>query len=194
MSQQLLTEYYPLSIDSLNEAVDAGDGRIRLKGLFQQANVRNGNGRVYSRHILEREVGRLQESIQKRQILGELEHPTEAKIDLNRVATVITELKMEGDKVFGILEVLDTQPGFTLKALVEAKCAIGISSRGLGTVSNINGVNQVQDDYRMLTFDCVQSPSTPGSWITESMELQNSKHNLFGAFQKGKDEALWKMQ
>lgn len=192
MSQQLLTEYYPLSTDSLNEAVANGDGRIRLKGLFQQANVRNGNGRVYPRHLLEREVNRLQESIQKRQILGELEHPTEAKIDLNRVATVITELRMEGDKVFGVLEVLDTQPGFTLKALVEAKCAIGISSRGLGSVSMQNGINQVQEDYRMLTFDCVQSPSTPGSWISESLELQNSKFNMLNAFKKA-DERIYRI-
>ena len=192
MSQQLLTEYYPLSTDSLNEAVANGDGRIRLKGLFQQANVRNGNGRVYPRHLLEREVSRLQESIQKRQILGELEHPTEAKIDLNRVATVITELRMEGDKVFGVLEVLDTQPGFTLKALVEAKCAIGISSRGLGSVSMQNGINQVQEDYRMLTFDCVQSPSTPGSWISESLELQNSKFNMLNAFKKA-DERIYRI-
>ncbi len=192
---ELLTDFFPLDSNYINEALDnKKDGKIRLKGLFQEADIRNGNGRIYTLPVLSREVSRLQEAINRREILGELEHPTEAKIDLNRVATVITELRMEGNKVFGILEVLDTPSGLILQALVEAKVAIGISSRGLGSVLDKNGVLEVQEDYQMLTFDCVQSPSTPGSYITENkkIKIEEKKYNMLHAFNKGK-EILWKI-
>ena len=141
MAKQLLREYYELCDggvceDLLTEAEKrfVRDGGMILSGMMQMAETQNGNGRVYPRNILEREVKNYQKLVDERRALGELDHPEESVINLRNVSHMITEVRMDGDKVMGKIQVLGTPNGNILKELVNSGVSIGISSRGLGSV------------------------------------------------------------
>jgi hypothetical protein len=157
---------------SVNEEVVGNQKRTYLRGLFQHAGVRNGNGRVYPYSILESEIRNNQEKISKRQMLGELNHPKEGSIHLEKVSHCITKLDLNEDgRVTGEVEVFDgpdeaggTPNGRILGSLIKRKVLLGISSRGFGTTKNISGVNEVQKDFKLVTFDIVSDPSTPNAY------------------------------
>lgn len=152
-----------------------------VSAVFQKYGVENANGRIYPEHVLKKEVERYMTKINESRAIGELNHPSESVIDLSRVAMNIIELHWEGRTLVGKLELL-TSPGFRKYGIIsnEADQAanlllsgikIGVSSRGLGTVTNKMGVLYVADDYEIVCWDIVGDPSTPNAWITPEDEI-----------------------
>lgn len=182
---EMLTEQLPVLQDVMDldyelvEDVNNDQKSYKLKGVFQKAGVKNGNGRVYPFPVLEREVARLQPLIQENRVMGELDHPADAKVHLDKVSHLITRLEMRPDgTVYGESKVLDTPAGKVLKELLKAGVKLGISSRGYGTVRKNNGIDEVADDYKMVTFDIVSDPSTPGAFpeaVYEHKEQQQEE-------------------
>ena len=173
MSKQLLREFYALCpdgncvIDVLTEAERKrlDDGAVFLVGVCQKAGVKNGNGRVYKKKTLEREVKNYQKAIDERRALGELDNQDDSVINLKNASHIITKMWWEGDNVMGKVEVLSTPSGQVLKELVNAGVKLGISSSGLGSVKKQNGQTIVEDDFQLICFDMVSDPSTPGAYL-----------------------------
>ena len=185
---KLLREFYELCEggvcqDLLTEAEKrfVRNGGMMLSGKLQEADVQNGNGRVYPQTVLEREVKRYAQVVEDRRALGELDHPDSSIVNLANVSHLITEVWMEGPAVMGKAKVLETPSGQILKALVESGVKIGISSRGMGSVSERMGKTIVEDDYQLICFDIVSEPSTPNAFMALSegklMNEQAEKSN-----------------
>ena len=172
MSKKLLREFFALCDggicqDLLTEAEKkfVAEGGMILSGICQRANTLNGNGRVYNEQILRREVKNYQKLIDENRALGELDHPDSSVVTLEKVSHKVTKLWMEGDDVYGKLQVLPTPAGNILRSLVESGVQVGISSRGLGSVREQNGQTIVEDDFQLICFDMVSEPSTPGAFM-----------------------------
>jgi len=185
---QLLREFYELCEggvcqDLLTESEKSfvRDGGMMLTGKLQEAEVQNGNGRVYPLPVLQREVKRYKDVVDDRRALGELDHPESSIINLVNVSHMITEVWMDGPSVMGKCKVLDTPSGQILRALVDSGVKIGISSRGMGSVSERMGKTIVEDDFQLICFDIVSEPSTPNAFMALSegklMNEQVQKNN-----------------
>ena len=185
---QLLREYYELCEggvcqDLLTEAEKSfvRNGGMMLTGKLQEADVQNGNGRVYPHAIMEREVGKYKALVEDRRALGELDHPDSSIINLVNVSHMVTEVWMDGPSVMGKIKVLETPSGQILKALVESGVKTGISSRGMGSVTERMGKTIVEDDFQLICFDIVSEPSTPNAFMALSenklMNEQVHKNN-----------------
>lgn len=161
--QQLLIEHYSLKIDkkTINEGINR-NGKFLLEGTIQRADAKNQNGRIYPKSILEREIQRYIEGpVAEKRAFGELDHPDSQIINLKNVSHNILKIWWEGDDVKAQLEVLDTPSGNIVKALINAGCTVGISSRAMGSVQNLGeGTVEVQDDLNMVGWDFVSEPST----------------------------------
>lgn len=151
-----------------------------VHAVFQKAGVKNANGRIYPRAVLEKQVEVYQQRIQEKRALGECNHPAESTIDLGRISHNITELHWEGNTVVGQLE-LNLSRGFvkhgicstlgdTVANLLLNGYKIGVSSRGVGSVEQKMGVLMVGDDFELICWDVVSDPSTPGAYIGDSLE------------------------
>jgi hypothetical protein len=183
----LITDVCPLEIvdtkKTISESVKGGTPAIRVTGIFQRCDQINANGRVYPSGVLSNAIDSIREDIQKRRVLGEFDHPSDAKIHLDRVSHVLTKLWMEGKIVYGELEVLEDMPcGGMLKTLLE-HTTIGISSRGVGdmqtTMLEGEEIYEVQPGYKFVTFDAVAEPSVPGSYLAVMESKQRMmKRNL----------------
>lgn len=176
MSKVLLQEYFELCpegrcpVDTLTESERKSvmtDGAVYLVGVCQRAGVKNGNGRIYRKETLEREVKNYQKAIQERRSLGELDHPDDSVINLKNASHLVTKMWWQGDNVMGKIEVLSTPSGKILKDLVMAGIKLGISSRGLGSVKQEKGNTIVEDDFQLICFDMVSEPSTPGAYLAK---------------------------
>jgi len=185
MKKVLLREYYELCDgglcqDLLTEAEKrfVADGGMILSGMMQMAETQNGNGRVYPRKVLEREVKNYKKIVEDRRALGELDHPEESVINLKNASHMITEIWMDDDKVMGKMKVLETPAGKILRSLVDSGVSIGISSRGLGSVKEHMGKTIVEDDFQLICFDMVSEPSTPGAFMIR--ENKNPLNEVFG--------------
>ena len=172
MSKKLLREFFALCDggicqDLLTEAEKrfVAEGGMILTGICQRANTLNGNGRMYNEQILRREVKNYQKLIDENRALGELDHPDSSVVTLEKVSHKVTKLWMEGDDVYGKLQVLPTPAGNILRSLVESGVQVGISSRGLGSVREQNGQTIVEDEFQLICFDMVSEPSTPGAFM-----------------------------
>lgn len=169
MSKQLLVDFIPFDItpQMLNEARSANpNGPLVLKGPLQKAGEKNHNGRVYPRRVLEREVEKYQQIIKERRALGELDHPDSSVINLKNVCHNVVECHWEGDTVVGTIEILTTPSGNIARDLIKNNIRIGISSRGLGSTRQMSeNTVEVQDDFELLCFDLVSSPSTRGAYM-----------------------------
>ena len=141
-------------------------GPMRVRGLFQEAHKKNGNKRVYERSLLEREVSKLQPVLKERRLVGELDHPTDEIVHLTNASHVITGLHMEGNKVIGEAELLNTPAGKVLQELVKAGVKIGISSRAVGglTYDAEQDAYVVNENLRLITWDMVSDPSCQGAF------------------------------
>lgn len=158
---------------------------IIIKCILQRANARNRNGRIYPRPILEREVKKYQKMIDESSALGELDHPESTNISLKNTSHNIKEMWWEGDTLWGKLELLVT-PGY-LKFGICSRPAdsifddfrrgikIGISSRGVGSVKEIDGDNIVEEDFELLGFDAVATPSTHGAYFMANRDINESR-------------------
>jgi len=182
MSKKLLQEYFELcpdgqcAIDILSESERkrvVNEGTVYLVGVCQKAGTKNGNGRVYQKPTLAREVEGYQKSIKERRSLGELDHPDESVVNLKNASHLVSKMWWDGDSVMGKIEVLDTPSGRILKDLLKAGVKLGISSRGLGTVKEANGVTMVEDDFQLICFDIVSEPSTPGAYMKPQKSMSS---------------------
>lgn len=144
-----------------------GKKNVYIEGIFAQYDTGNRNGRIYSKPVMEKEVDRYQEIIDAKRSLGELGHPPNPQINLNQVSHLITNLKMEGDgKVIGRAKILETPMGLIAKNLIENDISLGVSTRGLGSLKpGKNGLQEVQDDFHLVTVDIVADPSAPDAFV-----------------------------
>ena len=178
---KLIREYYQLCEggvcqDLLTEEDKkfVSSGGLMLSGLMQMAETKNGNGRVYQQAILERAVKNYAQLVKEKRALGELDHPDSSVINLNNASHMVTKIWMEGNKCMGTIRVLDTPSGKILRSLVESGVQLGISSRGMGSVKENNGITLVEDDFQLICFDMVSDPSTPGAFMmTEAKDPSN---------------------
>jgi len=184
MSKVLLREYYELCEGGVcqdllteDEKKFVTDGGMILSGIMQMAETVNGNGRIYPSCVLQKEVKNYQKLVKERRALGELDHPEESVINLRNASHIVTACWMEEHKVMGKIKVLDTPSGKILRSLVEGGCAIGISSRGMGSVTESNGQTIVEEDFQLICFDVVSEPSTPGAFMMK--EAKNYKNEVF---------------
>lgn len=148
---------------------------MRIKGVFGRCNEKNNNGRIYPTSVLESQLSKVQPLIEERRLCGELDHPQNDTVKLSNASHLITKLEMKGNELIGEAEILKTPAGLTAKALVEGGVKIGISSRGMGTLSeDAKGNKIVNEDFRLVTFDLVADPSTRGAFpgLSESTESQ----------------------
>jgi len=178
MSKELLREYFelcpegrcPMHTLSESEKREVMDGAVYLVGIIQKAGTKNGNGRVYRKPILEREIKNYQKLIDERRSLGELDHPDDSVINLKNTSHVVTKVWWKDNDVMGKIEVLDTPSGKILKDLVKANIKLGISSRGLGSVKQEKGTTIVEEDFQLICFDIVSEPSTPGAYLDKTIK------------------------
>tara|TARA_R110000796_G_scaffold25463_2_gene71740 strand:+ start:4950 stop:5564 length:615 start_codon:yes stop_codon:yes gene_type:complete len=182
----LLREYYALCEggycqDLLTEAEkkDIKENKAwYLTGILQRGNTKNGNGRKYPSHVLEREMKNYDMLIKQKRAYGELDHPDTSVVDLKNASHMVTRYWKDGDAIMGAIKILDTPCGEIVKGIVKSGGQVGISSRGLGSVVNeSNGVSIVQEDFTLICFDIVADPSTPGAFmnpqkIRESKEVK----------------------
>ena len=166
----LLTEYRPFQVDKQLVEVSIRDNKpLVVSGIIQRAEAENQNGRIYPKEILMREIKKYQEGpINERRALGELDHPESSVINLQNVSHNIKWVRVDGNDVYGVVEVLSTPAGNVLKELFRNGITVGISSRGMGSVKDnmSEGTVEVQDDFELLCFDFVSTPSTHGAYMT----------------------------
>jgi hypothetical protein len=163
----------------LTEGKLSNRGNPMVEGILATAEVKNGNGRYYPKELWEREIDKYMESVKQNRALGELDHPESSVINLKNVSHNITEMWWDGDEVLGKIEILPTPSGNILKALIENNITVGVSSRGMGSLEDRNGVLEVQDDFELLCWDFVSTPSNPGSYmeiVTEGKIAQINKY------------------
>ena len=182
MSQKLLREFYALCEggvckDLLTEEEKrfVADGGMILTGCMQKYNTVNGNGRVYPEGVLRREMKNYEKLVKENRALGELDHPDNSVISLERCSHMITQVWWEGNAVMGKARVLDTPSGKILRSLVESGVTLGISSRGMGSVTESNGQTVVEDDFQLICFDFVSEPSTPGAFMMKEAKDYTNK-------------------
>jgi hypothetical protein len=178
MSKELLIERvstFTLTPQLLQESAVKNNGRLIVEGVVQRADAKNGNGRVYPKDTLEREIDKYKATyIKENRALGELDHPESPIINLKNVCHNILDLWWNGDDVMGKIEILPTPSGNILKALLIAGITVGISSRAMGSVKQIGETVEVQDDLELVCWDFVSTPSTQGAF----MEIVNESLNL----------------
>ena len=174
MSRQSLieTQLFRLSPQAITEAVKTERGNLLVEGRLQAAETKNGNGRTYPKKILEREIENYKKGpIAENRALGELDHPDSSVINLKNVSHNIKDVWWNGDDVMGKIEILPTPSGNILTELFKNGITVGVSSRGMGSLKpGTNGVQEVQDDFELLCWDFVSTPSTPGAYVAPIKE------------------------
>ena len=160
--------------ETVNYLVEDANGNktLHIEGPFLVAERKNRNGRLYEAATLRKEVDRYtEEYINKHRAFGELGHPETPSINLDRVSHMITSLKEDGNVWIGKAKILDTPMGLIARSLIEGGAQLGVSSRGMGSLKNVNGVNVVQPDFYLATAaDIVADPSAPGAFVQGIME------------------------
>jgi len=149
----------------LTEGKMSDRGNPMVEGILATAEVKNGNGRYYSKDLWDREIDKYMASVNENRAVGELDHPESSVINLKNVSHNIKDIWWDGDSVMGKIEILPTPSGNILKALIESGITVGVSSRGMGSLEERDGVLEVQDDFELLCWDFVSTPSNPGSYM-----------------------------
>lgn len=180
------------------ESTDSGIKHYVIQGVFMQSEVKNRNGRIYPRSVMEKALSSyVTEKVAKKQAWGELGHPSGPKINEPLVSHLIEELVWDGNNVMGRAKVLNYGQGLVVRGMLEAGGNIGVSSRGLGSLKERNGIMEVQDDFYIATAaDIVTDPSAPDAFVTaihENMEwLYDAATNSF--IQKQVDQVVEKVK
>lgn len=159
-------------MENIIEATDSGEKSFYIKGVFIQGAIKNRNGRVYPMEVLNKEVKRYnKEFVNRNRAFGELGHPSGPTINMERVSHMITSLKREGNNYIGKAKILDTPFGNIVKSLMKEGATLGVSTRGVGSLKEVNGVQEVQDDFHLATAgDIVADPSAPAAFVQGVME------------------------
>lgn len=173
MSLKLITEFYDDPMSLITEADNTGKKHLYIQGPFAVSEVKNKNGRIYSRSLLEKVIDKYSNDyIKPARALGEMNHPARLSIDFERATHLITEMKQDGNVWVGKAKVLKTPMGKILEGLIESGVNVGVSTRGAGSIIESNGVKTVGDDFMMSAVDVVSDPSA-------------MLHDGSGAFVKG---------
>lgn len=162
---------------SFSEGLKSKRGLPIVEGILATCEVKNGNGRFYSRELWEREMESYKKLIEENRAMGELDHPEDSVVNLKNVSHNITDYWWDGDNVMGKIEILPTPSGNILKALIESGITVGVSSRGMGSLKPMGEVQEVQDDFQLLCWDFVSTPSNPGSYmhlVSEGLDFNSS--------------------
>ena len=168
---KLISEFTENDIQCIVESKENGEKNYVIEGVFAQADQKNRNGRVYPRAIMENAVNKyVTEQVSKKRAVGELNHPEGPTVNLDKVSHLITDLRLEGNNVVGKAQILDTPMGRIVKGLLEGGVQLGVSTRGMGSLENRNGVAYVKDDFMLATVDIVQDPSAPDAFVNGIME------------------------
>jgi len=187
-----------------------GKKEYKIRGVFLQSEVKNRNGRVYPREVLVREVNRYNKDfVERKRAFGELGHPDGPTVNLERVSHMITKLTPNGKDFIGEAKIMNTPYGKIVKGLIDEGAQLGVSSRGMGSIMNRNGVNYVKDDFYLATAaDIVADPSAPDAFVEGIMEakewvwengvllekdVESWKHQIRSAKQRALDEAKLKV-
>jgi hypothetical protein len=143
-----------------------------IEGVFMQSDIKNRNGRMYPKAILENEVKRYNEGyVNKNRAMGELNHPQGPTVNLDRVSHIIKSLHVEGRDIIGKAKIMDTPMGKIAKNLIDEGAKLGVSSRGMGSLkANKEGINEVQSDFMLAAVDIVADPSAPNAFVNGIME------------------------
>mgnify|MGYP003655827622 CR=1 FL=1 len=184
MKQVLIeTQYFTAKPVKLVEG-KSSTGNPVVQGVLATAEIKNGNGRYYSKELWDREIDKYMENVNANRALGELDHPDSSIINLKNVSHNIKKIFWEQDNVMGIIEILPTPSGNILKALFENGIPVGVSSRGMGSLKQMGDLMEVQDDFELLCWDFVSTPSNPGSYMKELGVMNESKINQHNKYIK----------
>ena len=169
MSRKLLIETHTVKISpsQINENINKENGNLLVEGILATAEVKNGNGRYYSKDLWNRELDKYKQIVEERRSCGELDHPESSVINLKNVSHLVSDFWWNGDNVMGKIEILPTPSGNILKELIKNGVTVGVSSRGMGSLEPRGNVMEVQDDFELLCWDFVSTPSNPGSFMYE---------------------------
>jgi len=166
---KLITEVTQ-EVKYITEKKETGGKNVYIEGIFIQTEKENRNGRIYRKPIIEKEVSRYQSLINEKRALGELGHPPNPSINLDKVSHLITNLRFEGNNVIGKAKILETPMGKIAQNFIDEGIGLGVSTRGLGSTVLKNGIHEVQDDFHLATVDIVADPSAPDAFVQGIME------------------------
>ena len=167
---KLITEHAE-EVNYLVEDTDGGVKEYFIEGIFMQASKKNRNGRVYPSEVLMKEAKRYQkEYVNQGRAMGELGHPEGPTVNLERVSHLVESLKQDGNNIIGKAKILETPYGKIVKNLMDGGVKLGVSSRGMGTLKQVNGINEVQKDFMLSAIDIVADPSAPDAFVNGIME------------------------
>jgi hypothetical protein len=148
-----------------------GKKKYVIEGVFAQADMKNRNGRVYPKGIMEKAIGNyVEKQVSKGRAVGELNHPEGPTVNLDKVSHKIESLQFEGNDVMGKATVLDTPMGNIVKGLLDGGVQLGVSTRGMGSLQQQAGAMVVKDDFMLNAIDIVQDPSAPSAFVNGVME------------------------
>jgi|TARA_R110000822_G_scaffold66857_10_gene163220 hypothetical protein len=168
---KLIAEFTDQRLNFLSEATEKGGKRHFIEGVFMQSESKNRNGRVYPKAVMEKAVDRyVTEQVNTGRAVGELNHPEGPSINLDKVSHIIESLKWTGNDVVGKARILETPMGNIVKGLLDGGVQLGVSTRGMGSLEERNGVMYVKDDFHLSTVDIVQDPSAPTAFVNGIME------------------------
>ena len=167
----LITEVFNEDCEVLVESNENGSKSHYITGIFMQGDIKNRNGRVYPSTVLEKEMNRYNDQfVKSKRSLGELGHPDGPQINADRVSHMITEMKRDGSNFIGKAKILGTPMGNIVKTFIDEGVKIGVSTRGLGSVKQRDGIMEVQNDFHLATVDIVTDPSGPDCFVEGIME------------------------
>lgn len=168
---KLIAEYVDQNIEVLTEAKSDGSKRYCIEGIFAQAEQRNRNGRIYPKPVMESAVDKyVTTQVNSKRAVGELNHPEGPTINLDKVSHLITQLEWKNNDVIGKAQILDTPMGKIVQGLLDGGVQLGVSTRGMGSLEERNGIMYVKDDFMLATVDIVQDPSAPTAFVNGIME------------------------
>ena len=169
---KLISEFTENDIEFLiTEDKKTGEKNYKIQGIFAQAEKKNRNGRIYPMPIMEKAVNKYDtEQVQRGRAVGELNHPEGPTVNLDKVSHKINKLEFQGNDVVGEASILKTPMGEVVKGLLDGDVTFGVSTRGMGSLSQRNNAMVVNDDYILNAVDIVQDPSAPGAFVNGIME------------------------
>ncbi len=193
MSKQLLIETKSLVPKPITLLENQGrGGNVFVEGILATVEIKNGNGRYYSRDLWEREINKFNQKIKQKstETTGELDHPDSQIINLKNASHAIRKTWWEGDNILGLIEIfsdqgeLGTISGRIAGAIIKNGLLMGISSRGMGSLQQVGEIMEVQDDFDLLTWDLVSNPSNPNSWMKTAQLNEGINSNLLDPYVK----------
>ena len=168
---KLIAEYNENNIECIVEAKEDGSKDHFIEGVFMQSEQKNRNGRIYPKAIMEKAVDKyVEEQVKTKRAVGELNHPDGPTVNLDKVSHLIESLDWDGNDVVGKARILETPMGNIVKGLLDGGVQLGVSTRGMGSLEQRNGVMYVKDDFMLNTVDIVQDPSAPTAFVNGIME------------------------